>query len=73
MLTHASTSSKAQKVEFMQHFYVYKNLRAGNPEAIVEAAELLQENGLLLNILDGLQDYFLVKYKESFARSALLV
>ena len=38
-------------------FSVGDNLMVRNPEAIDEVVELLQENGLVLKVVNGLQDY----------------
>ena len=45
--------------------YVDANLMIGNPGAIKEVVELLQKNGLVLSMIDELQDYLSYKIKFS--------
>ena len=37
--------------------YVDDNLMVGNPEAIDKAIDALWQHGLVLKVMDGLQDY----------------
>ena len=43
--------------------HIYDGLMVGNPEAIDEVVELLQQNGFVLKVINGIHDYLSCKMK----------